>query len=159
MKTIVRKCFTPATIISTTFGLRYRKMVITNFLCYNCRFHIVMTSGQRFNSTFLTAWSAVGMEIDSDMVDVFAAPMSRIFINPGQQHTFQTFRVDQHHTSGAEHESVQHDQIRLLSDTAPPKRFYRTFWRSIARRLLEQVHPKVIDKLPTEEQEMDCEMA
>ncbi len=29
------------------------------------------------------------------------------------------------------------EPVRCLSDLAPPKRFYRTFWRSVTRRILE----------------------
>ena len=31
-----------------------------------------------------------------------------------------------------------YEPVRLCTLAAPPKRFYRTFWRSIARRLLER---------------------
>ena len=35
--------------------------------------------------------------------------------------------------------SLEHyEPVRLCSFAAPPKRFYRTFWRSVARRLLER---------------------
>ena len=35
--------------------------------------------------------------------------------------------------------SVDYEPVRLSSSTGPPKRFYRTFWRSVARRVLEQM--------------------
>jgi hypothetical protein len=35
---------------------------------------------------------------------------------------------------------VDFEPRRLLTDSAPPKRFYRTFWRSAARRLLKYEH-------------------
>ena len=36
--------------------------------------------------------------------------------------------------------SLEHyEPVRLCSFAAPPKRFYRTFWRSVARRLLERI--------------------
>ena len=35
--------------------------------------------------------------------------------------------------------SLEHyEPVRLCTLAAPPKRFYRTFWRSVARRLLER---------------------
>ena len=40
-----------------------------------------------------------------------------------------------------------HEPIRYITDGAPPKRFYRTFWRSIARRVLEHDRKAVIAKM------------
>ncbi len=37
-----------------------------------------------------------------------------------------------------------HEPIRCITDGAPPKRFYRTFWRSIARQLLERGREAVL---------------
>ena len=33
-------------------------------------------------------------------------------------------------------QSIDIEPVRLISGIAPPKRFYRTFWRSAARRIL-----------------------
>ena len=70
------------------------------------------------------------------------------------QHTLQTFRLDHYVTSsqffvGIQGESrqpmdiasdinqsISFEHVRLTSGAAPPKRFYRTFWRSAARRML-----------------------
>ena len=35
------------------------------------------------------------------------------------------------------YEPIDYDPLRTCSQSAPPKRFYRTFWRSAARRMLE----------------------
>ena len=79
----------------------------------------------------------------------------------GFQHTVQTFRPDQQLPSLAisvgslsanlQVESFQsmdvvseadqgsiYEPVRLVANAAPPKRFYRTFWRSAARRMLSQ---------------------
>ena len=77
----------------------------------------------------------------------------------GFHHTCQTFRVDQQLlrisvgslTANLQVESFQsmdvvseadqgsiYEPVRLVAKAAPPKRFYRTFWRSAALRMLEQ---------------------
>ena len=33
--------------------------------------------------------------------------------------------------------SEDHEPLRTCSQTAPPKRFFRTFWRSVTRRMLK----------------------
>ena len=38
--------------------------------------------------------------------------------------------------------SVDFEPIRIVMQAAPPKRFYRTFWRSITRRLMTQAGQK-----------------
>ena len=35
------------------------------------------------------------------------------------------------------YEPIDYEPLRICSQSAPPKRFYRTFWRSAARRMLE----------------------
>ncbi len=75
----------------------------------------------------------------------------------GFQHTVQTFRPEQHFLSTqigasdnlhvepfqpmdvddkADQGSI-YEPMRLVPLSAPPKRFYRTFWRSAAQRILE----------------------
>jgi hypothetical protein len=63
--------------------------------------------------SFLAAWesSAVAMKSLNDGMDFDAAPA------PDPKSSF--------------------DPPRYLDDFAPPKRFYRTFWRSAARRILK----------------------
>jgi len=77
----------------------------------------------------------------------------------GFQHTFETFKPDRHWPStqlgtlsaDLQVESFQsmdvvseadqgsiYEPVRLVANAAPPKRFYRTFWRSAARRMLSQ---------------------
>ena len=107
------------------------------------------TSGEQSNFNFLSAWPAVSMgneSVGDNMVETFVTPVSGIIISSGQQHTFQTFRPDQCPTSiqaGVEPESEQYDPVRVVFDTAPPKRFFRTFWRSAARRLLEHANSNI----------------
>ncbi len=70
-----------------------------------------------FNSdelyAFLAAWesSTVAMKSLNDCMDFKSAPL------PDSKDSF--------------------DPVRFLNDSAPPKIFYRTFWRSAARRILK----------------------
>ena len=40
-------------------------------------------------------------------------------------------------SAGDELNSIDYEPIRFLREVVPPKRFYRTFWRSITRKILE----------------------
>ena len=37
---------------------------------------------------------------------------------------------------------ISYDSLRHVENSAPPKRFFRRFWRSVARRLMEQEHAR-----------------
>jgi hypothetical protein len=41
--------------------------------------------------------------------------------------------------------SVDYEPVRCMAKVVPPKKFYRTFWRSIVRRLLEQDKETIIE--------------
>jgi hypothetical protein len=41
--------------------------------------------------------------------------------------------------------SVDYEPMRCMAKVVPPKKFYRTFWRSIVRRLLEQDKKTIIE--------------
>ncbi len=41
--------------------------------------------------------------------------------------------------------SVDYEPMRCMAKVVPPKKFYRTFWRSIVRRLLEQDKETIIE--------------
>ena len=94
---------------------------------------------------FLAEWPSVGPDNQSN--DVSSVGLELKAISHECQHTKQTFRPGKYITSNLQVESneqmdvgvdpnIDFEPVRLVPGGTPPKRFYRTFWRSAAQRIL-----------------------
>ena len=86
-----------------------------------------------------------GFSNDEEMPDVSLQALHRTSIKV-PQHTKQTFRLDQFgmHTPPST-ETSQDIEYESMNNANPPKRFYRSFWRSAARRVLKLEYLNTLD--------------
>ena len=96
---------------------------------------------------------------EDNAAEVFSAASNPEKTRPilGARHSIQTFDPDRSHDSivklaalrqrdgsnssaavSAHLDSISFEPLRCIKNAAPPKRFYRTFWRSLARRVVEK---------------------
>ena len=48
------------------------------------------------------------------------------------------------------HQGVEYEPVRIITCSVPPKRFFKFFWRSAARRMLERA-----DMMPTDSRKLN----